>query len=636
MRRALTAGMAAVLALAAAICPNAAWAAGGELTLSGLRQEAGLVEFYLSARGLPAGTRLDRVEVTAAGQPLAAQVQQLAAGRDDRVPRRAVVLVLDTSGSMNGAPLRAARSAASRYLRDLPADVEVGIVAAGAPAALALAPTADRSAADRALAALAAKGETALYDGVKLAGGALTGGGFSYRRIVALSDGADTASTATADAARQGAGQAGIAVDTIAFRTPDDGAAALAGLATGTGGTAYQAADTQALAEAFVRASSSLSMQVLVRVTVPAALSGQHVKLAVAVGGAVTELPLDLAVNTSVSEPLTGVAAPPPGGTWLLVLLVLVFLGLLGLALLVISPVFSTAERRRRLAQVDRFVAPQRRAAQAATDGSSQVTAAALALSAQVVKSTKAEGRLATQLDRAGLRLRPHEWLLLRALACFTAAMLLTLMANLAVGLFFGPVLGWAATSLYHRRRSAGRMNAFRDALPDALQLVVGSLRSGFSLAQAIDAMVRELPDPISTEFGRALGETRLGADLEDALDRLATRMGSKDLAWAVVAVRVQREVGGNLAEVLANTIESMREREQLYREVRSLSAEGRLSAWVLLALPVGVGAFMLLIRGEYIRPLYTEPLGIMMSVIGVALVVVGAFWLNRLVKIEV
>jgi tight adherence protein B len=112
--------------------------------------------------------------------------------------------------------------------------------------------------------------------------------------------------------------------------------------------------------------------------------------------------------------------------------------------------------------------------------------------------------------------------------------------------------------------------------------------------------------------------------------------MRNKDLAWAVVAIRVQREVGGNLAEVLSNTVETIRERESLHRHVRALSAEGRLSAWVLLALPLFMLGFMVIFRGAYLRPLYTHPLGIAMSVIGTVLVLVGGFWLTRLVKVEV
>ncbi len=179
-------------------------------------------------------------------------------------------------------------------------------------------------------------------------------------------------------------------------------------------------------------------------------------------------------------------------------------------------------------------------------------------------------------------------------------------------------------------------MQAFATLLPDALQLIIGSLRSGFSLSQAIDAMVRELPDPVASEFGRALGEARLGESLEDALARVAERMRSDDLRWAVVAIRVQQQVGGNLAEVLTTTVNTIRERDALRRHVRALSAEGRLSAWILVALPVLAGVFMFTVRTEYAMVLVTDPLGLLLLLIGVLLVAVGTFWMSRVIKVEV
>ncbi len=632
MGRMMTMLPAAAAALLLGLAAPAA-AAEPALAVSGLRQEAGLVEFYLSALDLPGGRSLGQVSVSVDGKPLRVASQQVVESATTAMPRRGVVLVLDTSGSMAGEPIKAAQAAARGFLRTLPADVEVGVISAAAPATVLQKSTKDRNAALQAVDELAAKGETALYDGVRLGAVMLGGGEWGQRRIVALSDGADTASTANLAAVQKAVGT--IPVDTIAFKTPDTTANVLAGLATGTGGTARTAADAAALSAAFAQASGSFSANLLVRVDVPAEMSGRQVRLAVTAGGVTTEVPVTLAVDTGAVGPLVGVPAAQPTPLWLWITIGIVFLALLVVALLVVTPVLSASERRRRLAQVEQFTMPARRGAPSG-DANSQVAAAALALSEQVVRSANAEGRLALQLDRAGMRLRPHEWLLLRAAVCLGVALLLGLLLGPAMGLLLGPVFGWALTALYHRNRAARRVAAFRDLLPDALQLVVGSLRSGFSLTQAVDAMSRELPNPISAEFGRALGETRLGVDIEDALERVATRMRSRELAWAVVAVRVQREVGGNLAEVLTTTVESMREREALFREVRSLSAEGRLSAWVLLGLPIGLALFMIILRGDYIRPLYTHPLGILMSIVGVALVSVGGFWLSRMIRIEV
>jgi tight adherence protein B len=198
-----------------------------------------------------------------------------------------------------------------------------------------------------------------------------------------------------------------------------------------------------------------------------------------------------------------------------------------------------------------------------------------------------------------------------------------------------GLAFGVLATTAYQVHRISRRARAFTEQLPDGLQLVIGSLRSGFSLSQALESLVRESPEPLAAEFGRAVAEHRLGADLSDALDRLAQRIGSEDLNWAVMAVRIQRDVGGNLADVLQTSVETMRERERLRRHVRALSAEGRLSAWVLVAVPAFLGAFMMVYRRSYLSPLFNDPRGLVMLAVGLVLFVVGIFWLTRIIKVE-
>jgi tight adherence protein B len=167
------------------------------------------------------------------------------------------------------------------------------------------------------------------------------------------------------------------------------------------------------------------------------------------------------------------------------------------------------------------------------------------------------------------------------------------------------------------------------------LQLIVGSLRSGFSLAQAVDAVVRDGTQPAAGEFSRALAETRIGVDLEDGLNHVADRMHCDDLRWVVMATRIQREVGGNLAEVLTNTVDTMRERAQTRRHVRALSAEGRLSGYIIVSLPIVLGAWLTLSKPQYMSPLFTTPIGLAMVAGCVGLIIVGAFWIKALIKVE-
>lgn len=247
------------------------------------------------------------------------------------------------------------------------------------------------------------------------------------------------------------------------------------------------------------------------------------------------------------------------------------------------------------------------------------------------------EAKLAERLDVAGVKWRPAEWVLMGACGAAGLALLLTVMfGSPVIGVVIGAGVAWVAMRFGLSFVIGRRRSAFAGQLPDVLQFVSGSLRSGFSLPQALTAAVQEDTQPSAAEFARALAESRIGVDLEDALDTIADRMDSRDLRWTVIAIRIQREVGGNLAEVLGNTVDTMRERAGLRRHVRALSAEGRMSAYILVSLPIAIGGWLFLTRPQYVSVLYTSTIGIVMLVIAVLLIVGGALWMRSLIKVEV
>jgi Flp pilus assembly protein TadB len=320
---------------------------------------------------------------------------------------------------------------------------------------------------------------------------------------------------------------------------------------------------------------------------------------------------------------------PAVGGT--------VFLCLLVISLLLFSPLFDWARHRRRVSQVEQFSVPGAPApGPAPTASENPLAQAALAVSAQLVRSGGRASDIAERLDRAGMRIKPNEWVLWRIAACVVGAAVFILPLGPVLGPVIGGLAGFAGTALYRRIRTTRRYEAFAKQLPDSLQLVVGSLRAGFSLGQAVDAMIREAAEPVASEFSRALAETRLGADLEDALGRLAVRMHSRDLEWVVVAIRIQREVGGNLAEVMSTSVETMRERESLRRHVRALSSEGRMSAYIMAPLPALILLLLLVVRRAYVLPLFTSAAGLLILVAAGTLVAVGSFVMWRVVQVEV
>jgi Flp pilus assembly protein TadB len=247
------------------------------------------------------------------------------------------------------------------------------------------------------------------------------------------------------------------------------------------------------------------------------------------------------------------------------------------------------------------------------------------------------QDRLAKRLDLAGSARKPAEWAVLGVCLVVGLALTLSIITSyFFIGILGGVVVGWLAMRMSLSLRILRRRAAFSDQLPDMLQLIASTLQAGFSLPQAMDAVIRQENQPAAGEFSRALAEARIGVDLDVALEAAANRMDSDDLRWTVMALRIQQGVGGNLAEVLLTIADTIRERAYLRRQVRALSAEGRLSAYVLIALPIVVAIWLFVSSATYMRPLYTTPLGELLLGGAAFLLLLGSFWMNRTIKVEV
>ncbi|MQA63150.1 MAG: VWA domain-containing protein [Actinophytocola sp.] len=514
-----------------------------------------------------------------------------------------VILVLDTSRSMSDSDIVTATDAAMNFARSIPGDVRVGAIAFDTDAELVVHPTTSRGDLRDGLAGQTSGGRTSLYDAVSLGVSTLDQlSGSGERRLVVLSDGGDSSSNTTLNATATQLATSGIAADVVAFKYGTKNTAPLRKLAGAAGGRVVPVENASQLSSAFGDIAAEATQR--------------------SDGGALSWLP-DWAQMSQWSWQLWAVI----GMTFVAVLL---------LVLLIFGPGGPKDTRKRGLDQIARYGnQPEPAAAQQVEETS--VGKAAVAWTENILRTRGWEEKLAERLDIAGLKIKPAEWTLLQVCAGIVAAALLILLgAPVLIGVPLGPALAFTVTVLFVRVRTSRRRKAFGEQLPDVLQLVAGSLQSGFSLAQALDGVVREETQPSAGEFSRAIAETRIGVELEDAMERVATRMASEDLRWVVMAIRIQREVGGNLAEVLLTTVKTMRERAQTRRQVRALSAEGRLSAYILVALPIVLGAVFFTIRPEYMRPLYTTLPGVLMLVGGVLFTALGALWMKKLVKVEV
>jgi tight adherence protein B len=231
------------------------------------------------------------------------------------------------------------------------------------------------------------------------------------------------------------------------------------------------------------------------------------------------------------------------------------------------------------------------------------------------------------------LALRAGEFLVLVCSSVLAAFVLGSLLLGPLVGLVVAGAVA-LVSQLVLRMKIGQRRKAFGDQLPDVVQMLSGSLRAGYALGQAIDSVAREAPSPAADELHRIVVETRLGRDLNESLRAAAERLGSQDFDWVVQAIEIQREVGGDLAEVLDNVAHTIRERTQLHRHVRALTAEGRISAYILLALPPFLALALSVINPEYMAKLTHGP-GLVMALGGVVLMGVGAVWFKVLCRLQ-
>jgi tight adherence protein B len=257
---------------------------------------------------------------------------------------------------------------------------------------------------------------------------------------------------------------------------------------------------------------------------------------------------------------------------------------------------------------------------------------------------------LARELARADLALRPSEYLFVRA-ATIIGAVALTFVLGATAVPAFGNVLalvaavllGWWLPRFYVKRRQGKRLKAFNDNLADTITLIANALRAGASFLQAIEMVVRETQPPISTEFQRVIREVNLGLPFEQALNNMVRRVRSEDLELMATAINIQHQVGGNLAEILDSIAFTIRERIRIKGEIRVLTAQQRLSGYVVAGLPIFLILILSVIAPKFMEPMFYNPPAILGLPVGVVLLAVGAIMMGmgfvlirRIVDIEV
>jgi tight adherence protein B len=553
------------------------------------------------------------------------------------------MVAIDASTSMAGEPLREIQNAARVLVDTLtPRDIPVGLLAFSAEPRPLVDPTTDRDELLARIETIEVEAGTALYDTVLAGIDKLPRDGLPS--LIVMADGHDNRSSATVQEAVDVARDAGVAVHVVAFETTHFEPSALRPLAAETGGRFIATTEITRFSAIFEQLARELASQYELSYR-SLAFEAPELDLTVEVTRPDGASTLSFVVpNPRIAQ--VGALPPPPAaqlfdagwfGTPLAFTLAVAvaFAGLALFLLLLFVPASdraATRNLRQGLASVTRTGPPRPSPGLASTSFGQR----AVELVESVPRPEGYDERMQQRLDRAGWQLRASEFTTLQVGAtiagfalgwALTGRLLFGLLGSLAGA--FGPLL--VLSNATQRRR-----NAFMEQLPDALQLLSGTLKAGYGILQGIDTIVQETEAPMSEEFQRVLTEARLGLPLEDSLDAMADRVGSDDFRWVVVAMNIQRQVGGNLAELLETVSTTLREREQVRRQIKVLSAEGRLSAVVLVALPFVVVGYLFVTNPTYLMPLFVTQIGLFMLGGVTLLMLLGIFWMSRMIKIDI
>ncbi len=550
----------------------------------------------------------------------------------------AVALLIDTSNSMHGQKLADAEAAATTFVTGSQSGDVMGLYGFGAKPYVVTALPATSSAVVTGLGQLATGGPagTAIYGGVEMAAQALQAQRASTKAIVLLTDGSSANESATLAQAVAAAQAAHVTIYSVGIQGSGSGQTALQTLARETNGEFLQAADRPALVAAYAKISADLSstFSFTYKSLVP---KGTPIKLSVSLptgdtAAATTRAPGTAETQAGGSKPLlnmptsTAGRALVAGGAALLVLIA-------AMVLLSTRPGIAVNKR------IAAYTEPKKRA----TIELPGVNPAKISMLHQLFVATeKIAGsfnywkRLAFRLEQADLPLRAAEVVYIQ----LGAALLFGVAGKFVFGLggFFvliPLVIGAVIPSLFVRFMARRRLNAFEGQLPETLITLAASLKAGHAFNSALASVVKEGAEPTAKELARVAQEIQLGMTSEAALEAMARRMDSTNFGFVVMAVNIQRTVGGSLAEILDMVADTVRQRQQFTRKVKALTAQGRMSAYVLLAMPFLMGLAIFALNPSYMSILFTSSAGKFLIGTSLVMMAIGGMIIRKIVSFK-
>ncbi len=610
---------------------------------------AGETRLVIEFRNFPATPAADEIEITVNGLPVS-NLEILPIGGSSQVPI-GVVLAIDASGSMSGAPLAAAKAAAIEFVNRATTGDQMALITFSNAVSTISGFTNRPADLIPRIQSIEAGGETAFNDAV-IQGVSMFGAGAARNLIanlVIMTDGADTASNATLAEAVAEVEQRGVRVFGIALQGSEFDSAAVEAVSTAGNGLFLTTPDPSQLSNLYGQVSQEISNTMVARFLSPVFSPGEAEFVVSYAGMSASEtFTVSGFATTTTAGPTTTVTFPPPSTSIVvsnapldMETLLLMAAGGIALTLfLFVVILFGRESEDDPNRFVKRLQAYGRRGRPEVEEKRSVLERLPLLnrFSAAAEEEVRRRGLLSgmnSTLEQANVPMTAGEAILAMIGLAAVGGILVWIFNGLLAGVIGFAVfllLSIAIVNFTGRREK----KKFEKQLPDTLTLMSTSLRAGYSLLQATEAVANEAPNPTAREFGRAIAEARLGLTVSDALRGVVDRTQSQDFEWATMAIEIQREVGGNLAEVLTTVADTMRQRNRLKGEIKALTAEGRISAIVLGALPILMGMFLWTTNRDYLMPLFENTFGQIAVGIGVLMMAAGIFWSKKIVDIEI
>lgn len=547
------------------------------------------------------------------------------------------VLVLDDSEESGTFAFKQIQTAATAFLKTLQPNESVGIISTGGTAEVKFSLGKNGALAADVVESMKPKGGTELYSAITIAAKMLSNEGTAVNNIVVFSASQDSGRNAATQTALVEAKTSRAAVNVIAVRSDrvtEIQLKSLAQLAEGTGGliqTATQAGLIPQLATGATNAVRGLySINVIGEALTPGGniriiANGQQLDAGF-IAGSVTR-GANLAPYET-SKPILPFLKTTKGKS---IALLLMFAAVLMGAWAIATSVVRTE------VGLNSVLQPY------TGDGDEEDSGSYAAIFQRAVDITSnlAERKgLVTiaeeRLEQASMPLRAAEAITAYAVIVVFAFLGSAVLTRSPLMIIMWTALAAICPLMYVKFKIARRKKKFVQQLPDTLSLLSGTLKAGFSFMQGVEAVSQEVEEPMGTELRRVIMEAQLGRPVEEALDSAAQRMDSEDFAWAVMAVRIQREVGGNLAELLTTVAETMVARQRLKGEIKALTAEGRMSAMILGFLPPGLGMVMYVINKSYMEVLFQETMGMVMLIGASVMMLIGFLWMLKIINIKI